>query len=105
MDTDPSSRKQAITIGYIFAAGLGLVILQWALASYSTVDNIPYSEFDKLVAQGQVSEVAVGQDVIQGKVKDKLPSGKSAFVTARVDSALADRLAAKGVTVTGVPSG
>ena len=105
MDKDPSSRKQAVTIGYIFAAGLGLLLLQWALANYSAVDNIPYSEFEKLVAQGQVTEVAVGPDVIQGKVKDKLPSGKSAFITARVDMALADKLAAKGVSTTGVPSG
>ena len=44
-------------------------------------------------------------DSIQGKVKDKLPSGKSAFVTARVDAALAEKLEAKGVVVTGVPSG
>jgi cell division protease FtsH len=38
-------------------------------------------------------------------VKDKLPSGKSAFITARVDSALAEKLAAKGVVVAGVPPG
>jgi cell division protease FtsH len=105
MHTDPSSRKQAITIGYIFVAGFALVLLQWVLATYNAVDNIPYSQFEQLVAQGQVSEVAVGQDVIQGKVKDKLPSGKSAFITARVDPALAEKLADKGVTVTGVPSG
>jgi len=105
METDPSSRKQAITIGYIFVAGFALVLLQWVLATYNAVDNIPYSQFEQLVAQGQVSEVAVGQDVIQGKVKDKLPSGKSAFITARVDPALAEKLADKGVTVTGVPSG
>src|SRR5689334_23067136 len=105
MDPDPSSRKQAIAIGYIFVAGLALVLLQWALAGYAAVDTIPYSEFERLVAQGQVTEVAIGQDAIQGKLKDKLPSGKTAFVTARVDPALAERLAAKGVTVTGVPSG
>lgn len=105
METDPSQRKQAITIGYIFAAGFVLIVLQWALGTYNTVDTIPYSEFEQLVAQGQVSEVSVGQDVIQGKLKEKLPSGKSAFVTARVEPALAEKLAAKGVTVTGVPSG
>ena len=52
-----------------------------------------------------VTEVTVSSDTIQGKVKDKLPSGKSDFVTARVDAALAEKLAAKGVVVTGVPSG
>jgi cell division protease FtsH len=47
--------------------------------------------------------LTVGQDTIQGKLKDKLVSGKSAFITARVDPALAEKLEAKGVVVTGVP--
>jgi cell division protease FtsH len=105
MEPDSSSRKQAVTIGYIFAAAIGMMLLQWALTTYNTVDTIPYSEFEQLVAKGSVTEVAIGQDTIQGKLKDKLPSGKSAFVTARVDPALAEKLEAKGVTVTGVPSG
>ena len=105
MEPDSSSRKQTVAIGYIFAAGIGMVLLQWVLATYNTVDTIPYSEFEQLVAQGNVTEVAVGQDAIQGKLKDKLASGKSAFVTARVDPALAEKLEAKGVVVTGVPSG
>src|ERR1035441_13995 len=105
MESDPSSRKQNIAIGYIFAAGIGMLLLQWALATYSQIDTIPYSQFEQLVAQGSVTEVAVSQDTIQGKLKDKLPSGKSAFVTARVDPALAEKLEAKGVVVTGVPSG
>ena len=82
-----------------------MVLLQWALTTYNTVDTIPYSEFEQLVAKGNVTEVAVGQDTIQGKLKDKLADGKSAFVTARVDAALAEKLEAKGITVTGVPSG
>jgi cell division protease FtsH len=105
MALDPSSPKQTVAIGYFVAAGIAMLLLQWALAAYNTVDTIPFSEFEQLVAQGGVTEVAVGQDTIQGKLKDKLPSGKSAFVTARVDSALAEKLEAKGVVVTGVPSG
>ncbi|MFL6826132.1 MAG: ATP-dependent zinc metalloprotease FtsH [Bradyrhizobium sp.] len=105
MEPDPSSRKQSVAIGYIFAATIGVVVLQWLFVTYSTIDTIPYSEFEQLVARGSVSEVAVGQDAIQGKLKEKLPSGKSAFVTARVDPALAEKLNAKGVVVTGVPSG
>ena len=72
MEPDPSSRKQAVTVGYIFAAAIGMLLLQWVLATYNTVDTIPYSEFEQLVAQGNVTEVAVGQDTIQGKLKDKL---------------------------------
>src|SRR5674476_1435651 len=69
------------------------------------IRDSPYSEFEQLVAKGSVTEVAIGQDTIQGKLKDKLASGKTAFVTARVDPALAEKLVAKGVVVTGVPSG
>jgi len=105
MESDPSSRKQAIVISYFVLAGIGMLLMQWLLTTYNTVETIPYSQFEQLVAQGKVSEVAVSQDAIQGKYKDKQPDGKTAFVTARVDPAFADRLAAKGVTVTGVPSG
>jgi cell division protease FtsH len=107
MAPDPSQRKQAIAMGYIFAAGAGMLLLQWLFTTYNTVDTIPYSQFEQLVAEGKVAEVGVGQDTIQGKLKEneKLPSGKSAFVTARVEPALAEKLAAKGVVVSGVPSG
>ena len=44
MDKDSSSRQQSIAIGYIFAAGILLVLLQWALSTYSSVDSIPYSQ-------------------------------------------------------------
>jgi cell division protease FtsH len=43
MESDSSSRKQNIVIGYIFAAGIGMVLLQWALATYSQIDTIPFS--------------------------------------------------------------
>jgi cell division protease FtsH len=103
MEQDSSRRKQALTTGYLIAAAIGVLVLQWAIATYNTVETIPYSQFEQLVSEGKVSEVAVGQDTIQGKLKEKLPDGKQAFVTARVDPALAQKLAGKGVTVTGIP--
>ena len=107
MEPNPSQRKQAIAIGYILAAGFGILVLQWLFTTYNTVETIPYSQFQQLVAQNKVAEVAVGQGSIQGKLKahDKLPSGKSSFVTVRVDPALAGKLEAKGIVVQGVPSG
>jgi cell division protease FtsH len=105
MASDQPSRKQNILMAIMAAAALGSLVLEWALVSYSQVDTIPFSQFEQLVAEGNVTEVTVGQDIIQGRVKDKLPSGKSAFATARVDAALTDKLAAKGVVVTGAPSG
>jgi cell division protease FtsH len=105
MESDPSSQRKSVAMGFIFMAGVAILLLQWLMTTYNTFDSIPFSQFEQLVAQGSVTEVAVGQDTIQGKLKDKLPSGKSAFVTARVDPALAEKLEAKGVVVTGVPSG
>jgi cell division protease FtsH len=107
MDRDSNQRKQAIVMGYIFAAGIGILVLQWLFTTYNTVETIPYSQFEQLVSQGKVAEVGVGQDTITGKLKknEKLPSGKSAFVTARVDPALAEKLGSKGVVVHGVASG
>jgi len=107
MESDPSQRKQAVAMGYIFAAAIGMLLLQWLFATYNTIDTIPYSQFEQLVSEGKVAEVGVGQDSIQGKLKEneKLPSGKSAFVTARVDPQFAEKLAQKGVVVNGVPSG
>ncbi|MGF7159650.1 cell division protease FtsH [Rhodoligotrophos appendicifer] len=105
MAQDSSSRRQSIVTWYLIAAGMGLLLLQWAWASYSHVDTIPFSQFEQLVDQEKVAEVAVGQDTIQGRVKAPLPSGNTAFVTARVEPMLAEKLAAKGVVVTGVPTG
>src|SRR5689334_3137246 len=79
MASDQPSRKQNILMGIMAAAALGSLVLQWALVSYSQVDTIPFSQFEQLVAEGSVTEVTVGQDIIQVRVKDKLPSGKSAF--------------------------
>jgi cell division protease FtsH len=105
MATEPSERKQNIIVWYIFAALTAALLLQWAWAAYREVDRIPYSQFEQLLAEGKIAEVAVGEDAIQGTLKEPLPSGKKQFITARVDQALADKLAAHGVTVTGIPSG
>ena len=107
MDTDPSQRKQAVAMWYVFAAAIGVMLLQWLFTTFNTVETIPYSQFEQLAEQGKVAEVRVGQDTIQGKLKEneKLPSGKSAFSTTRVDMPLAEKLGAKGVVVHGVPSG
>ena len=101
---DPSSRKQHITIGYVIAAMMAMIFLQWALFDFTQVETIPYSQFEKLVDRGDVAEVTVTQDAIQGDLKHPLPSGRSQFSTARVNPEIADRLASKGVVVTGAPS-
>lgn len=102
---DQPSRMQKIAIVAMVAAAIGSLALEWLFVSYNQADTIPYSQFETLVAEGSVAEVMVGPETIQGKVRGKLPSGNSAFVTARVDPALAEKLAKKDIVVTGVPAG
>ncbi|MBW7963332.1 ATP-dependent zinc metalloprotease FtsH [Bradyrhizobium sp. BR 10261] len=102
MEAGQGSRKQTIAMAIIFAGSMLLVALQFLVATYNSIETIPYSQFEQLLAQEKIAEVSVGPDSIQGKLKEQLPSGKSAFVTARVDMVLADKLAQKGVSVTGV---
>ncbi|WP_370138692.1 MULTISPECIES: ATP-dependent zinc metalloprotease FtsH [unclassified Bradyrhizobium] len=105
MESDQGSRNQTMVMAAVLAGGLLLVMLLFGLTTYSSIETIPYSQFEQLLAQDKIAEVSVGSDMIQGKLKEPLPSGKSAFITARVDMALAEKLAAKGTSVTGVPSG
>jgi cell division protease FtsH len=104
-DNDNKPGSHHITISYIGLALMLMLLLQWAMATYSNVETIPYSRFEQLVQQGQVTEAQVGADAIRGKLRDKLPSGNQDFITVRVDPAVESMLAAKGVTVTGVQSG
>jgi cell division protease FtsH len=105
MASEQPSRKQKTGVAVLAAVALASLVLQWVWVSYSQIDTISFSQFEQLVAAGSVTEVVVSSDTIQGKLKDKLPSGKSAFITARVDPVLAERLEAKGVVVTGTTSG
>ncbi|WP_442868486.1 ATP-dependent zinc metalloprotease FtsH [Bradyrhizobium sp. CCBAU 51627] len=105
VDSEQISRKQTIAMAIIFVGGMLLVAFQFISTAYNSIETIPYSQFEQLLAQDKLAEVSVGTDTIQGKLKEPLPSGKSAFVTARVDLALAEKLAAKGVSVTGIPAG
>jgi cell division protease FtsH len=95
----PDEHKGHVTISYVIGALLVILLFQWAAASM--VRTIPFSEFLGMVSRGQVGEVTVGQNTIEGTLKD----GKTQFVTNRVDPALAQTLAAKGVVVKGQPTG
>ncbi len=105
MESNKVSRKQTIAMAVVFAGSMLLVALQFLVTTYNSIETIPYSQFEQLLGQDKVVEVSVGPDTIQGKLKEPLPSGKSIFVTTRVDMALAEKLAAKNVSVTGLAGG
>jgi len=101
---EPEERKHQFATWYIFAAFLGVLLIQYLWLQFSQVETIPYSQFEQLLAENKISEVSVGSDTIQGALKEPLPDWRKLFYTVRVDPALADKLSAHGVKVTGAPS-
>jgi cell division protease FtsH len=102
---DHEDRKRDFLTWYVFVAMLGIFLFQFFWISYSQVETIPYSQFERLVADGKVVDVIVGQHSIQGNLKEPLADGRRSFVTNRVDPDLAEKLAGHGITVTGAGSG
>src|SRR4051812_33262675 len=103
-----SSEKDAVMdknarfhLWYAIAAFLGLLLIQYVIATTQKIAPIPYSQFQQLLREGKVAEIGVSDRFIQGKLKEPLPDGKSQFVTTRVDPEFAQELQKSGVTYTG----
>ncbi len=101
---EPQERKHQFAIWYVFAAFLGVMLIQYLWLQYSQVEIIPYSQFEQLLAANKISEVLVGSDTIQGTLTEPFPNGRKLFSTTRVDPELAAKLGAHGIKVTGAPS-
>src|SRR5579875_2533197 len=79
-------------VWWLFAALFGAILFQQMWTASRQTEAISYTEFEKLVSEKKVAEVTVGQDTIQGTLNEPTPEGKTRFVTARVDPALAINL-------------
>jgi len=94
-------RKMHINFWYVVAAVLALFAIQSWWVSYKQVETVPYSKFEQLLRNGQIEEVLVGPDALQGKLKKPLPDGRQYFQTTRVDRGLAGDLAKYNVKFAG----
>jgi cell division protease FtsH len=81
----PEDRKRQIMIWYTIAAVIGVLAVQYFWSSYSQIETIPYSQFEQLLNDGKISEVAISADAVQGTLKEALPDGKREFFAVRVD--------------------
>ena len=100
-EDDTGHRRRDFTVWFFVLALLGLWIGQAMMNPAG--GGVSYSQFETWVAQGKVGEVVVSQDLIRGRLKAPAPGQPATFETVRVDPGLADKLASKGVTVTGAP--
>jgi cell division protease FtsH len=101
---EPEERKQQFATWYIFAAFLGVMLVQSLWLRFAQVDTIPYSQFEQFLDENKIAEVLVGQETLQGTLKEPFPDGRKEFYTVRVEPGLANKLRAHGVAITGAPS-
>ncbi|MBS0149666.1 MAG: ATP-dependent zinc metalloprotease FtsH [Nitrospira sp.] len=98
------NNKVSFSIWYVLLAMMAVVLVHDLIHGLNKVEELPYSEFKKLVADGKIAEVSVANLVLTGKLK---PEGESkeqkSFATVRVeDPDLVRELNQHGVTFTGV---
>ena len=85
-------KKDQWNIGYWIVAGLLLLTLQNYWQAAKTVEPVPYSEFEKALAEGRVADVLVMDRTVTGRLKSPDSRGKTTIVATRVEPDLADRL-------------
>jgi cell division protease FtsH len=76
---------------YAVLALVGVMFAHDLWVGYRQVAVLPYSQFQALVREKKVAEVQVGEDRLQGTLKEPL-DGKTRFVTNRVGPELAKEL-------------
>jgi cell division protease FtsH len=93
-------KHHKFSIWYVLIGIWVVLIIQSYIASMFAVKTIPYSQFMNSLKEGKVTEIAVSQGQIQGKMKDA--GGKLVdFKTVRVDPELSKTLEQYNVTFKG----
>jgi cell division protease FtsH len=92
-------RRTRFNIGYFLFALFAMVLLQQWWQQLQTVEVVPYSEFEQLLAQDRIAEVVVTDQRITGKLKAP-ENGKTVAVANLVQPDLAERLSKYGVKYT-----
>jgi cell division protease FtsH len=85
-------RRTQFNIGYILFAVLAILLLQQWWQQAQTIEVVPYSEFERLLAEDRIEEVVVSDSRITGKLKAPEKDGKKVVVANMVQPEVADRL-------------
>jgi len=93
-------KRAQINLAYLIMALLGVLLFQqWILSSMTSTQTIPYSEFERYLKDGRISEVVITDNYITGRLKDE-DSRLKVVVTGRMDPQLANHLAQYNVPFT-----
>ncbi|OGT79974.1 MAG: cell division protein FtsH [Gammaproteobacteria bacterium RIFCSPLOWO2_02_FULL_61_13] len=95
-------KQTKFNIWYVLIAMMAIVWLRDAWLGVNPVQTIPYSEFQHHLKTGDLEEIAISNNVIQGKLKNPTPDGRTRIITTRVDPQLAKEFAQYDVKFTGV---
>ncbi len=100
MDEKPRWNPWYLAVAILFA-----ILARDAWQTWREVEPLAYSEFMRQLEDGNVKEVVVHPDRLQGQLKSPLPDGRDRFVTLRVEPGFADLLAKREVRFTGAAQG
>jgi len=92
-------RRTQFNLAYLLFALLAMLALQQWWQQAQTVEVVPYSEFEKLLAEDRITEVVITDQRITGKLKAP-ENGKTVAVANLVQPDLAERLSQYGVKYT-----
>jgi cell division protease FtsH len=100
---DQMNRKISFSIWYVILAVWAVVLVQDYIQASRQVEELPYSEFRKLLAEDRVAEVAIAAGSLRGKLADGAEGDKKFFHATRVeDPDLVRDLERHGVRFRGV---
>ena len=96
-------KHHKFSIWYVVLGIWAVLLIQNYLSAMLAVETIPYSKFLTLLQENKISEVAISENQIQGKMKsDGTTAGKEKkFKTVRVDPELSNLLEKYHVTFKG----
>jgi cell division protease FtsH len=94
-------KRTLVNIAYLIFAFFAITLVQQWWHQVQTVEVVPYSQFEKLLADNQISEVVISDQTITGKLKTP-QAGKSTVVANIVQPDIADRLSKYNVKFTRV---
>src|SRR6266436_1189814 len=94
-------RRSQFNLAYLLFALVAMLALQQWWQRAQTVEVVPYSEFEKLLAEHRIDEVVISDQRITGKLKSA-EGGKTVAVANLVPPDLAERLSKYDVKYTRV---